>query len=125
LILRENGYLCEGGIIYYIESRRKVSIPFDDALVERTRELAVQLRKTATQGIVPPPLEDSPEYPRRSLVGICLPDETSLLADETAQRTEQVRRLTPARDDALPLYVQENASTRCGRTSVWETGVTI
>ena len=40
LILRENGYLCEGGILYYIDSRKRISIPFDEALVERTREVA-------------------------------------------------------------------------------------
>ena len=37
LILRENGYLCEGGILYYVESRRRVSVPFSDALIERYR----------------------------------------------------------------------------------------
>ena len=26
LILRENGYQCEGGILYFIESRRRVSV---------------------------------------------------------------------------------------------------
>ena len=44
LILRENGYTCEYGELYYIESRRRIVIPFDDALVMRTRELVKQLR---------------------------------------------------------------------------------
>ena len=39
LILRENGYLCEGGILYYVDSRKRISIPFDEPLVDRTREL--------------------------------------------------------------------------------------
>ena len=39
LILAENGYHCEGGVLYFIESRRRVSIPFDETLIERTREL--------------------------------------------------------------------------------------
>ena len=39
LILRENGYHCEGGILYFIQSRRRVSVPFDEPLVDRTREL--------------------------------------------------------------------------------------
>ena len=112
LILRENGYLCEGGILYYVDSRKRISIPFDETLVERTRELVRQLRTTAARRVVPPPLEDSPKCPRCSLVGICLPDETRLLAGPVSVGDEQeVRRLMPARDDALPLYIQEQGAT--------------
>jgi CRISPR-associated protein Cas1 len=42
-------------------------------------------------------------------VGICLPDETRLLADPDAGHGE-VRRLIPARPDALPLYVQHQGA---------------
>jgi CRISPR-associated protein Cas1 len=115
LILRENGYHCEGGILYFIESRRRVSIPFDDELVDRTRELIRQMREMATVGVLPAPLADSPKCPRCSLVGICLPDETCLLAEkaaaEKAAESPGVRRLMPARDDALPLYLQEQGTT--------------
>ena len=53
---------------------------------------------------MPPPLDDSPKCPRCSLVGICLPDETRLLTCPLAQPADgDVRRLMPARDDALPL----------------------
>jgi CRISP-associated protein Cas1 len=118
LILRENGYHCEGGVLYYIESRHRISVAFDDALVDRTRELISEMRGMAGSGVLPPPLADSPKCPRCSLVGICLPDETCLLADrETmkpadaavgpAEHEKEVRRLLPARDDALPLYIQE------------------
>jgi len=112
LILRENGYRCEGGFIYFIESRRRVSVVFDQPLVERTRELVRAMRRTASAATIPPPLQDSPKCPRCSLVGICLPDETRLLAepDRPLDKTE-VRRLMPARDDALPLYVQEQGTT--------------
>jgi len=112
LILRENGYHCEGGFVYFVESRRRVSVPFDDALVERTRELIRQIRETALSGVIPPPLEDSPKCPRCSLVGICLPDETRLLAEpDRPLRKGEVRRLMPARDDALPLYLKEQGTT--------------
>jgi len=112
LILRENGYHCEGGFVYFIESRRRVSVPFDDLLVERTRELLCQMREVASSGEIPPPLDDSPKCPRCSLVGICLPDETRLLAGpERPLKKGEVRRLMPARDDALPLYVKEQGAT--------------
>lgn len=112
LILRENGYHCEGGILYFIQSRRRVSIPFDERLVDRTRDLIRQMRDMAASGVIPPPLADSPKCPRCSLVGICLPDETRLLAQPEALAADrEVRRLTPARDDARPLYVQEQGTT--------------
>jgi len=112
LILRENGYLCEGGILYYIDSRKRVSVPFDETLVARTRELLAQMRAMGAAGHIPPPLADSPKCPRCSLVGICLPDETTLLAEEAATQSERgVRRLVPARDDALPLYIQEQGAS--------------
>jgi len=109
LILRENGYHCEGGILYYIRSRRRVSIPVDDALVQRTRDLCRQFRQTVASGRIPPPLDNSPKCVHCSLVGICLPDETRLLADPAADHAE-VRRLIPARPDALPLYVQHQGA---------------
>jgi CRISPR-associated protein Cas1 len=112
LILRENGYHCEAGILYFTESRRRVSVPFEDPLVDRTRELIRQFRETASAGVIPPPLEDSPKCPRCSLVGICLPDETRLLAEPDRPLDKgEVRRLMPARDDALPLYIQEQGTT--------------
>lgn len=114
LILRSCGYRCDAGVIYYVESRRRVVVPFDDALIDRTRDLARRLRETAASAAVPPPLEDSPKCPRCSLVGICLPDETNLLRrkpETEADAPRPVRRLLPARDDALPLYVQSQGTT--------------
>lgn len=124
LILRENGYTCEQGELYYIESRHRVVIVFDDALVMRTRELVRQLREMGRSQQMPLPLVDSPKCPRCSLVGICLPDETNLLHtsgpevgnETTSISTSQpnpnapVRKLLPARDDALPLYVKEQGA---------------
>jgi CRISPR-associated protein Cas1 len=113
LILEENGYTCEEGVLYFVESKQRVSVPFDRALRERTRQLLADARRVAAQGTIPPPLEDSPKCPRCSLVGICLPDETNALrhANETLG---EPRRLLPARDDALPLYVQ-SAGARVGK----------
>ena len=63
-------------------------------------------RKMADSGEIPPPLEDSPKCPRCSLVGICLPDEVSFLkGSRYLVRPDDVRRLMPARDDALPMYI--------------------
>lgn len=113
LVLRANGYQCHGGTIYYSSSKTRVDIAFDDALVQRTRSLVKALREAAASARIPPPLTDSPKCAGCSLAGICLPDETNLLQADAActdEGEEGVRRLMPARDDALPLYVQEQGA---------------
>jgi len=82
LILREAGYRSDEGVLYFIESKRRVPVVFDEDLVARTRELIAGLRRMGEDQAMPPPLVDSPKCPRCSLVGICLPDETNLLRGE-------------------------------------------
>jgi CRISP-associated protein Cas1 len=113
LILEENGYQVERGMLYFVASRQRVEVPFDDALRARTRELLAELRANSEKLEAPPPLVDSPKCPRCSLVGICLPDETNLLRG--LDDGDRVRRLVPGRDDALPLYVQ-SAGAKVGRS---------
>ena len=106
LLLRANGYECREGVIYYAGSKRRVQVAFDDGLVKQTLDLLGAAREMAAGGKIPPPLEDSPKCPRCSLVGICLPDEVSFLkGSRYVVRPDDVRRLMPARDDALPMYV--------------------
>ena len=107
LLLRAHGYECDEGVIYFVKSKRRVRVPFDDGLVERTLELLDGVRAMAAGGEMPPPLEDSPKCPRCSLVGICLPDEVTFLnGSHYVVKPDDVRRMMPARDDALPMYVQ-------------------
>ena len=113
LILEENGYEVERGILYFVTSKQRIEVPIDEALRARTRELLADLRATADRPEAPPPLIDSPKCPRCSLVGICLPDETNLLRG--LEDGDRVRRLVPARDDALPLYVQ-SPGAKIGRS---------
>ena len=107
IILRENGYTCDEAVVYYSASKTRVSIPINDALVSWTLETRDQARQCALSGRVPPPLVDSPKCPGCSLAGICLPDELHALANSDDDRAAaSVRRLLPARPDALPVYVQ-------------------
>ncbi len=107
LILRGHSYECSEGVLYFAGSRERVA--FDDELVPRTLHLAQEMRETAQQGNIPPPLVDSPKCPRCSLVGICLPDEVRFLAHAEGG-VSPPRALFPARDDALPLHVQHQGA---------------
>jgi len=111
LLLREAGYECDHGFLWFAGSRRRVRVDFDDTLVARTEELLGALRATASSDLAPPPLIDSPKCPRCSLVGLCLPDETNVLL---ARRDQPPRRLIPSDDAPHPLYVTE-AGARVGK----------
>lgn len=118
ILLRENGYECDHGVLYFAEARKRVQVRFDEALLARTLELILELREVAAQGSPPPPLVDSPKCPRCSLVGICLPDETNALA---VRSKLPPRRLVPRASDAKPLYVTEQGAwitRRKGRVEV-------
>lgn len=107
LILRNNGFECDGGFLYFVESRERVAITFDQELIERTLDLIGELKRVTRSERIPPPLMDSPKCPRCSLVGLCLPDEVGWLSADHPSPSEAPRRLIPLRDDALPLYVQQ------------------
>lgn len=106
IVLRENGFECARGVIWFAGSRERVDVVFDEPLVGRTLELAGAFRRAADQGRIPPPLDDSPKCNGCSLVGICLPDETGMLEESPGATRTEPRRLIPARDDAMPVYVQ-------------------
>jgi CRISPR-associated protein Cas1 len=117
LLLREHGYHCDHGVLYFAGSRTRVDVHFTPELEARTLELTAQARAAATATQLPPPLDDSPKCAGCSLAGICLPDETSALTQpDAAAGPADVRRLFPIRDDALPLYVQEQGAT-VGKTA--------
>lgn len=104
MLLEEHGYQCEEGILYFSGSRERVQVAFDEELRTLTRNAIDGLRLIAAGGEIPPPLEGSPKCPRCSLVAICLPDEVHYLKDGRIEP----RPLFVSKDDALPLYVQDN-----------------
>jgi CRISPR-associated protein Cas1 len=108
LLLREHGYTCDSAEIYFAASKKRVPIAIDEPLLAAVRGALARIRELVSSPDIPPPLEDSPKCNGCSLVGICLPDETNLLRHENdATRAKPLRRLHPARDDRLPLYVTE------------------
>ena len=112
LLLRANGYESTRGVIYYTSARTRVDIQFDDHLIARTLQTLHDMRETCGSGLIPPPLVDSPKCYGCSLVGICLPDETNMLADLSGSSSDdgRIRRMYPMRSDAYPLYVQEQGA---------------
>ena len=105
LLLREHGYACERGRLYYAASKAMVDVPIDDALVDLTRSSIERARACIRQATIPPPLVASPKCGRCSLHAICLPDEVNALRG-SPQKGEMRPFGAPA-DDRVPLYVLE------------------
>lgn len=80
LVLRENGYRCEEGILFFWETRQRVRISIDADLVKLTEQTIRDAKSAVDSQRIPAPLVDSPKCPRCSMVGICLPDETTRCA---------------------------------------------
>ncbi len=143
MLLREAGYRCARGVLYFEASRTRVEIALDEALEARTLLLLSQAQALVQCPEPPLPLDGSRKCQGCSLAGICLPDETLALrgmmpnggdrlptGDSDAPsfsthvfprpgqeitpcscQDEGIRRLYPPRDDAQPLYVQEQGAT--------------
>ncbi len=104
LLLKEHGYRCSEGILYFAGSRERVRVTFDESLRMLTKQSLGALRSVVEGGRIPPPLQSSPKCNRCSLVGICLPDEINLLRATGSE----VRPIAVRHTHALPVYVQAN-----------------
>lgn len=122
LILRDNGYTCEEGVIYYRSTKQRVHLPITPELQTWIIGQIAEARVVIARPI-PAPLVHSPKCARCSLAPVCLPDETRMLAGihpeiepslvERATQTSTAaapvvshpRRLMAARDDTRPLYL--------------------
>jgi len=105
MLLREHGYRCDLGKIYYAASRSYVDVPIDDALVTQTQLAIDGARTISDRTSIPAPLINSPKCGRCSLHAICLPDETNALRG--AIETKDIRPFAAPADEAVPLYVVE------------------
>lgn len=110
LILRDNGYTCNEGIIYYRATKQRVRLPITSELETWILQNIAEARRIVT-GPIPPPLVNSPKCVRCSLAPVCLPDETRMLAaappveESLEKKLETPRKLIAARDDTRPLYL--------------------
>jgi CRISPR-associated protein Cas1 len=87
LVLRENGYRCDGGIIYYRGTKQRVPLEYTPEL-EAWIVAKIAAARAVSKGPIPPPLVDSPKCVRCSLAPVCLPDETEMLRHRVEIRSE-------------------------------------
>jgi CRISP-associated protein Cas1 len=107
LVLRENGFECDEGVLYFNTTRQRVTIKIDQPLIDVTTKAVKRARIIAQQSVSPPPLVGSPKCPKCSLSAICLPDETNRCRarDGLGESPAVIRLPTTPRDDLRPLYL--------------------
>jgi CRISPR-associated protein Cas1 len=132
IVLRENGYRVEEGVIFYAATRQRVRVPLDRGVIEETEAAISDAWALAETGRIPLPLDDSPKCPGCSLNSICLPGETTTLRDAAEEDSGQLalfeemavprkpplketRRLIAPRADLRPVYLNTQG-LRVGRS---------
>jgi CRISPR-associated protein Cas1 len=115
LLLREHGHSVAHAEVYFPDTRGRHRVEIPPDAEEWVTRLVAEIRANASRATPPAPLIDSPKCPRCSLVGVCLPDETNLLAERAVSAP---RRLVARDDPRRPLYVVSPAAIvrkRAGR----------
>jgi CRISP-associated protein Cas1 len=127
LLVEENlGVTLESGVLYYIGSKTRVEVPFDDALRARTLAAISLAREHSLSDVPPEPLP--PELRHRcfgcSLAPVCLPEETPYLirqpdpasagaaAEPEIPKSSAVAltRVIPHNDEKAVLYLHESGA---------------
>jgi CRISPR-associated protein Cas1 len=128
LILRDNGYTCDEGVIYYRATKQRVKLVMTAEIEAWIIQQIAAARAAMVAPTIPPPLVNSPKCVRCSLAPVCLPDETRMLSAISSRVCKNVespahsdsqqvrslvtaptllppRRLIAARDDERALYL--------------------
>jgi len=132
IVLRENGYRIEEGVIFYAATRQRVRVPLTPDVIDETEAAIRDAWALAETGRIPLPLDDSPKCPGCSLNSICLPGETTTLRNAAEEDSGQLalfeemavprkpplketRRLIAPRADLRPVYLNTQG-LRVGRS---------
>jgi CRISPR-associated protein Cas1 len=118
LLLEEDlGVPIPSGIIYYMGSKARVEVPFDEELRTKTLQAIKRIRELADRDAPPEPLPT--ELRHRcfgcSLAPVCQPEETlyclgRVQLTPTEEAAAGITRVLPQTDDGAVLYLQEPGS---------------
>ncbi len=115
LLEEEFGTSVPRGVLYYIGSKTRVDVPFDETLRARTLAAIALIRDLSAKDTPPAPLAD--ELRHRcfgcSLNTICLPEETLFATrhpEPGPQPPGAIVRVIPQNDDGAILYLQDPGS---------------
>lgn len=106
IALRENGWRCRVGYLYYSGSKERYEVPITDELLDTTRAQHRQMKEQFRSGEIPPPLVNDKRCGDCSLNGICLPEEVNYLR----RASQEVRPLWALHEEGHPLHLTDHGS---------------
>ena len=115
--LREMGFRVAGQAVYFTTSRERVPVELTTDDTAAAHQAVLDTQATLSSPDAPEPLEDDPRCGACSHIGVCLPDERSLVP--------VLRRIVVADPDTQVLHLStpgSRASTRRGRIEVAKQG---
>lgn len=105
------------GVIYYQGSKKRILLPLDDSLRQKTLRTIQLVRQLNERDTPPEPLPDELRHRCHgcSLAPVCLPEETMFLIQQSDQTSSEppsqpLHRVLPASADGAVLYLQEQGS---------------
>ncbi len=111
LILRDNGYQCDEGIVYYASTKQRVRVAATDEAIAWLIEQIEGARTLAERRRIPPPLFGSSKCDGCSLAPVCLPDEVWLTWSDTDGAPTVQLALFPELQADLPENYRERPET--------------
>jgi len=108
VLLEEAGYSVPYVVLYYATEKRRLTVPYDEAL-RRDALATLSDARACAGGLRPLPLINDPRCPRCSLQPICLPDEVNYQRQHDAGATKP-RKLWPPRDDGIHIVAQQDGT---------------
>lgn len=102
LLMQENGLpLPAHGYLYYIGSKKRIPVPFDETLLRRTLDTVEECHALADQDRLPPAVSNRNQCFACSLYPLCLPEEEEIIRG----RKTNARCILPRSLDDAILYV--------------------
>lgn len=111
LILRDNGYSCDEGVVYYAATKQRIRVPATGDAVRWLLEQIERAREIERSGRIPPPLFASRKCEGCSLAPVCLPDEYWLARNRIEGDYVVQKALFPELQDDLPENYRERPET--------------
>ncbi len=106
IALRENGWRCEVGYLYYSGSKERYEVPITDELLSEVRRQHREMKERFQGQDIPAPLVNDKRCGDCSLNGICLPEEVNYLR----RASQSVRPLWALHEEGHPLHVTEHGA---------------
>jgi CRISPR-associated protein Cas1 len=122
LVEESQNVTVPGGVIYYVGSKARMDVPFDEAIRSRTLEAIALIRDLSGRDVPPEPLPAALRHRcfGCSLAPVCLPEETLYLIQNPPPAPEPTAallpppvplpRVIPGNDEKAVLYVQEQGA---------------